>query len=122
MTGSNQFNLKIINFFERSLKDIKSNKLKEELKKYLSELINNPYHKNSRQEPLPKSLLIDNWTFHKLSFKIGKGASGQIRLMYLVNQKDQIVLLLWIYNHEKYPKRPEDNNIKKVILEALKES
>lgn len=86
----------------------------------LENLIEEQYPINSRQEPLPKRLqLPEDWTFHKLEFKYGKGASGQIRLMYLVNDIDCVIKLMWIYNHEQFAKRPSDKELKGIIKEVL---
>jgi hypothetical protein len=50
---------------------------------------------------------------------VGRGASGQVRLMYLVNQNDCVIKLVWIYNHEQFAKRPADKDLKSVIQEIL---
>ena len=58
---------------------------------------------------------------YKLRFRIGKGASGQIRLLYVVNEKAKIIKLLWIYSHEEFPKRPADSDLRTVLRLALEE-
>jgi hypothetical protein len=60
-------------------------------------------------------LLPEGWTFHKLEIWVAKGASGQVRLMYLVNEDAQVLKLLWIYNHEQFTKRPEERDLSDVI-------
>ena len=86
----------------------------------LEDLIDDQYPINSRYEPLPGKIeLPENWSFHKLDFKVSKGASGQIRLMYLVNANDCIIKLVWIYSHEQFAKRPADADLKSVIKEIL---
>jgi mRNA-degrading endonuclease YafQ of YafQ-DinJ toxin-antitoxin module len=86
----------------------------------LEGLIENQYPLNSRNEPLPgKIQLPEGWTFHKLELKVSKGASGQIRLMYLVNMNDCVIKLVWIYNHEQFAKRPADKDLKSIIKEIL---
>lgn len=47
------------------------------------------------------------------------GASGQVRLMYLVNADKYIIKLVWVYNHEQYEKRPAEKDLKNVIQEIL---
>ena len=43
----------------------------------LENLIEDQYPINSRKEPLPGRIqLTENWTFHKLEWKAGKGVSG----------------------------------------------
>ncbi|MEQ8962163.1 MAG: hypothetical protein RLP02_30265 [Coleofasciculus sp. C2-GNP5-27] len=86
----------------------------------LEDLTEDQYPRNSRNEPLPgKIKLTEGWTFQKLDFKISKGASGQIRLMYLVNTTTCIVKPVWIYSHEQFTKRPSDRDLQSVIKEIL---
>lgn len=54
-----------------------------------------------------------------LELRISKGASGQIRLMYLVNTTACVIRLVWIYSHEQFAKHPADKDLKSVIKEIL---
>lgn len=123
MTGSNPFLIEKSDNFKRSFKKIVKalgDDFVELVTEVLETLIEDQYPINSRQEPLPAKIqLPEEWTFHKLEFKFGKGASGQIRLMYLVNSTDCLIYLVWIYNHEQYAKRPADADLKSVIKEIL---
>ncbi|RUT06806.1 hypothetical protein DSM106972_030630 [Dulcicalothrix desertica PCC 7102] len=123
MTGSNPFSIEKSDNFRRSLKKIAKalgDDFIDLLTEVLEGLIEDQYPVNSRQEPLPAKIqLPEEWTFHKLEFKYGKGASGQIRLMYLVNSTDYLIYLVWIYNHEQFAKRPADSDLKSVIKEIL---
>lgn len=120
MAGSNPFLIEETGKFKRSFKQIASSTLKNELAKYFKDLTLNPYPTNSREEPKPGGYSIPpNWTFHKLAFKIGRGASGQIRLMYLVNEKERIIKPVWIYNHEQFPKRPSEKELKNILKDIL---
>jgi mRNA-degrading endonuclease YafQ of YafQ-DinJ toxin-antitoxin module len=86
----------------------------------LENLIDDQYPNNSRNEPLPgKVQLPEGWTFHKLELWVSKGASGQIRLMYLVNDDTYTIKLVWIYSHDQFAKRPDDDELKSVIREIL---
>jgi hypothetical protein len=86
----------------------------------LEDLIEDPYPTNSRDEPLPGKIhLPKQWTFHKLEIRVSKGASGQIRLMYLVNETACVIKLVWIYSHEQFAKRPADKDLKSIIREIL---
>lgn len=110
--------------FQKLLKTYKSKSQQQQFIQFISdklkELLKNPYPPDSRQESLPsKVILPDKWTFHKLAFKYDKGASGQIRIMYLVNEKDLIIKPIWIYTHEQFSKRPPDKDIKNVVNESL---
>jgi len=92
----------------------------ELLSEVLENLIDDQYPINSRNEPLPAKIqLPEGWTFHKLELKAGKGASGQVRLMYLVNTVDSVIKLVWIYNHEQFTKRPAEKDLKSVIKEIM---
>lgn len=123
MTGSTPFSIEASDNFKRSFKKlakVHGAKFVELIEEVLEGLIEDPYPTNSRHEPLPGKLqLIENWTFHKLELKIATGASGQIRLMYLINSTACIVHLVWIYSHEQFAKRPTDKDLKSVIREIL---
>lgn len=128
MTGLTPYLIEKSNYFQSSLKKLiktyksQSQKLKfiQDISVCLEELIINPYPPKARKEPLPSNLKIPTeWVFYKLVIVIAKGASGQIRIMYLVNEQDRIIKPLWIYNHQQFAKRPSDKNIKEVITEAF---
>jgi hypothetical protein len=123
MTGSTLFSLEKSANFGRSFKKlVKAYKIDivAIVGNYLEGLLSNPYPPASRDEPLPKRTnLSEGWTFHKLEFRVGKGASGQIRIMYLVNDELAIVKPLWIYSHEQFSKRPLDSDIDNAIKETF---
>ncbi|MEL6438050.1 MAG: hypothetical protein AAFQ80_02170 [Cyanobacteria bacterium J06621_8] len=127
MTGSTPFSIEESEFFKRWLRKlvkasgkILAKKLITLLTASLDDLLDNPYPRNSRREPLPgKIKLPDDWTFYKLEFRLAKGASGQIRLMYLVNEPEKLIKPLWIYSHEQFAKRPRDRNIADAIEEII---
>lgn len=123
MTGLNPFSIKKTVHFKRTFKTLAKaygNDFFDIIAEVLENLIEEQYPVNSRQEPLPKKTqLPEGWTFHKLEFKYGKGASGQIRLMYLVNDIDYIIKPMWIYSHEQFAKRPTDKELKNVIKDIL---
>uniref|UniRef100_A0A1D9G7Q9 Addiction module toxin RelE n=1 Tax=Moorena producens (strain JHB) TaxID=1454205 RepID=A0A1D9G7Q9_MOOP1 len=111
--------------FKRSLKKlakVHGNGFVELVTQVLEDLRKDPYPRNSHQEPLPKkSKLPQGWTFHKLEFRFAKGASGQIRLMYLVNTTTSVIKLVWIYTHQKFDKRPDEKALKSVIQVILED-
>ncbi len=130
MTGSTPFLIEKSTNFERSFKKLvktyKSKSQQQEfiqvISKHLEKLIINPYPPKAKFEPLPSGLkLPDEWQFYKLVLTIAKGASGQIRLMYLVDEKQRVIKPLWIYNHQQFEKRPPDGDIKDVIQEIFEE-
>ncbi|MGB3760253.1 MAG: hypothetical protein WBA07_28395 [Rivularia sp. (in: cyanobacteria)] len=123
MTGLTPFSIEKTGNFKRSFKKLAKlygNDFIEIIAEILENLIEDQYPIKSRQEPLPgKIKLPEGWTFHKLEFQFGKGASGQIRLMYLVNDVDYIIKPVWIYSHEQFAKRPGDKELKSVIKDIL---
>lgn len=123
MTGSPPFSIEESDNFRRSfrkLTKVHKGGFVELIAKALEDLIDDQYPNNSRQEPLPgKVELPEGWTFHKLELRVAKGASGQIRLMYLVNATTCTIRLVWIYSHEQFAKRPTDIDLKNVIKEIL---
>jgi mRNA-degrading endonuclease YafQ of YafQ-DinJ toxin-antitoxin module len=123
VTGSNPFSIEESDNFRRSFKKLAKslgNDFVELLTEVLESLIDDPYPINCRNEPLPAKIqLPEGWTFHKLELKVGKGASGQVRLMYLVNTIDYVIKLVWIYNHEQFAKRPAEKDLKSIIKAIL---
>jgi mRNA-degrading endonuclease YafQ of YafQ-DinJ toxin-antitoxin module len=123
MTGSTPFLIESSDNFERSFKKLVKTHGKGLVKVVadnLEVLTENPYPNNSRQEPLPGKIRLPQYlTFHKLEFRISKGASGQIRLMYLIDISDRIIKPVWIYSHEQFAKRPADKDLQTVIKEIL---
>ncbi|MEH1885030.1 MULTISPECIES: hypothetical protein [unclassified Nostoc] len=123
MTGSTPFSIEECENFIRSFKKLAKAHRADFVAlvaEVLEDLIEDQYPINSRNEPLPAKIkLPQGWSFHKLELKISKGASGQIRLMYLVNTIDCVIKLVWIYSHEQFAKRPTDTDIKSVIKDIL---
>ena len=126
MTGLTPFLLENSPNFGRSFKKLakapcnKNNNFASIIGNCLESLLLNPYPSASRDEPLPKKTqLPEGWTFHKLELRVGKGASGQIRIMYLVNEDLKVIKPMWIYSHEQFTKRPSDQDIDGVIDEIF---
>ncbi|HEY9874343.1 MAG TPA: hypothetical protein V6D12_12955 [Candidatus Obscuribacterales bacterium] len=123
MTGSTPFLIEQSENFKRSFKKlakIHGVGFVELVAEVLEALTEDQYPINSRNEPLPgKIQLAEGWTFHKLEFRVSQGASGQIRLMYLVNATACVIRVVWIYSHEQFAKRPADKDLKSVIQEIL---
>jgi len=123
MTGSTPFSIEKSDNFNRSFKKLAKayrSDFVECVAEVLEDLIEDQYPINSRNEPLPGKIeLPQGWSFHKLELKVSKGASGQIRLMYLVNTTDCVIKLVWIYSHEQFAKRPTEVDLKSVFKEIL---
>jgi mRNA-degrading endonuclease RelE of RelBE toxin-antitoxin system len=123
VTGSTPFSIEKSDNFNRSFKKL-AKAYRPDFVEYVAEvledLIEDQYPINSRNEPLPRKIeLPQGWSFHKLEFRVSKGASGQIRLMYLVNTTDCVIKLVWIYSHEQFQKRPTEVDLKSVLKEIL---
>lgn len=123
MGGSTPFLIDTSENFKRYFKKlakIHDSSFVETVGEILEVLIEDPYPINSRNEPLTGKIhLLEGWPFHKLEFRVSRGASGQIRLMYLVNSVACLIKLIWIYNHEQFTKRPADKDIQRLIKEIL---
>jgi mRNA-degrading endonuclease RelE of RelBE toxin-antitoxin system len=123
VTGSTPYSIEYSERFQRSFKKLAKayrSDFVELIAKTLEELIDEPYPNKSRSEPLPgKISLLEGWTFHKLEIWFAKGVSGQIRLMYLVNDTTCTIKPVWIYSHEQFAKRPNDGDLKSAIAEIL---
>ena len=123
MTGLTPFWIEKSDNFQRSFKKLAKayrSDFIECVAQILEDLIEEQYPINSRNEPLPAKIeLPQGWSFHKIEFKVSKGGSGQIRLMYLVNTNDFVIKLVWIYNHEQFAKRPAESDLKGILKEIL---
>lgn len=87
-------------------------------------LIKSPRLEASRLEPIPKGTNIPpEWEFRKLVFPMPgrSGASGEGRLMYLVNFNKCLIELVWIYSHEEFAGRPPEKDLKQLLQEMLSE-
>ena len=65
--------------------------------------------------------LSEELEFRKLRFAIPdlRGASGQGRLMYLINSTQHKIILVWIYTHEEFAGRPDDKSLKVSLQDAI---
>jgi hypothetical protein len=122
MTGLSPFLLEKTDNFERTFKRLGKSKAYDKnfpntIAAILKGLMNEVYPVSSRDEPLPGGLDIPKeWTFHKLEIKMAQGASGQVRLIYLVNEGKRIIRPLWLYSHEQFRKRPPDKELRSTIM------
>lgn len=125
MTGLPPFSLEKTDSFERTFKKLAKSKaygnnFPNTIVAILKDLLHEIYPINSRDEPLPGGISIPKeWTLHKLEIKIGQGASGQVRLIYLVNESERIIRPLWLYSHEQFKKRPPDKELRSVIMNII---
>ena len=131
MAGLPRYSINQNEHFERTFKKLaKTYKSKREklslvsnVETYLKKLQDDPYPKESSQEPLPSKMqLLGNCFVCKLRWKYKSGASGQLRLIYVVNENTKSVTPLWIYSHQQYAKRPPDKELKTLLSEFWQEN
>ena len=128
--GSPRYRVVPSDKFVRALKILKKTyKSKRETQIFTDEIASivevltyHPRPDSSRLEPWPANLNSpDDWEFRKLVFPVPgrKGASGEGRLMYLVNDQRLVLRLVWLYTHEEFKKRPPDKDLKSLMRELL---
>jgi hypothetical protein len=129
VTGSNPFSIEKTDYFEFSFRKLAKSTakgLKRDLVDKVDEIIQSLLEEArpsfSRQEPCPKKVnLPPLCEFRKIELTISKGASGQIRLMYLADFSARIIKPIWIYSHEQFSKRPPDSDLTDVIRQILED-
>lgn len=130
-TGSKPYKIKPSRKFLKSFKDLKKRYYKgikaqeaftQTIKQITDHLSDDPFL--AQLEPLPGKLeLSETYEFRKYRFKMPnlKGASGQGRLMFLVDHDQCEIVLIWLYTHQEFAKRPPDQQLKQ-SLEEMKKS
>lgn len=75
-------------------------------------------------EPWPKGTYREGWELRKLHFDPPelRGASGEGRLIYMIDTERSVVYLIWIYTHHEFPTRPPDKSLRQVVEEARQEA
>jgi hypothetical protein len=75
-------------------------------------------------EPWPKGSSYTEWELWKLEFKMPqlRGAVGQGRLIYLLNSTAKKIVIVWIYTHAEFEKRPPEKNLKRLLQEVIESS
>ena len=128
MTGSNPFSIdKASDSFNRSFKKLYRataeglrSSFINEVDSIIGSLADVQRPLSSSLESLPKKITLPPLCeFRKIRFTLSKGASGQIRLMYLVYFDARIVKPLLIYSHKQFSKRPPDKDLADVIKSVL---
>jgi hypothetical protein len=130
MTGSQKYLTVPTRNFERWLKKLfkhyKGERDKQAFQVFIVQLIDSlcldPRPSNSALEPIPgKITLPGEIEFRKLRFSMPglRGASGQGRLMYLVNSVQNSIVLVWIYTHEEFAGRPEEKSLTATLQDAI---
>jgi hypothetical protein len=129
MTGLPKFSKVPTRNFERWLKRlIKYYKGSREKQAFIAfvfqlvdELCDEPRPSNSALEPIPGKMTLEELEFRKLRFTMPglRGASGQGRLMYLIDSTESKIILVWIYTHKEFEGRPDDKSLKISLHDAI---
>ena len=133
MNESEKYLIKLSNNFEKTQTKLirdryrKNRKAATEFTELIAQLVTilsvDPYLSPplGHLEPWPKSINCTDWQLWKLEFKMPqlRGAAEQGRIIYLLNAALKEVVLIWIYTHAEFKKRPSNKLIKKMLLEAL---
>ncbi len=133
MNGSEQFHIKLSKNFDKTQQKLIRDRYRknqaglvkfvELLQKFLRILSVDPRPRPplGHLEPWPKGSSRDGWELWKLEFKMPqlRGAAEQGRLIYLLDITKQEVVLLWIYTHAEFEKRPPEQNLKRLLLEIM---
>lgn len=133
MNGSEQFQIKLSNNFERTQQKLSRDRYRknqaglvkfiELIEKFLKILSVDPRPRPplGHLEPWPKGSSREGLELWKLEFKMPqlRGSAEQGRLIYLLDITKKEVVLLWIYTHAEFEKRPPDNNLKHLLLEIM---
>lgn len=133
MTGSQKFLKVPTRNFERWLKKLfkryKGSRDQQAFQVFIAQLIDglclDPRPSNSAFEPIPGKLALPKeLEFRKLRFAMPnlRGASGQGRLIYLIDSVQNAIVLVWIYTHEEFEGRPDEKSLTSVLLEAVNSS
>lgn len=95
----------------------------EELFDTLEEVLAvDPYPPVSVGVPWPGKFGRSDWDLCKCKFQMPGlgGASGEGRLLYLVDQQAKVVCLLWVYTHEEHRIQPPTKELRQVVREAAR--
>lgn len=134
MTGSTHFGISLSDNFARTVKRLAKSCYKSEKEKQLFRACLEEIYQSLKIRPdnppdfysvtcqwLRGLSYQDGCELRKLFFSMPgrSGASGEGRLLYIVDNFNNSVVLQWIYTHEQYKKQPPYNALKEVVLEWI---
>ena len=133
MNGSEQFHIKLSKNFDKTQQKLIRDRYRknqaglvkfvELIQKFLRILSIDPRPRPplGHLEKCPKGSSREGLELWKLEFKMPqlRGAAEQGRLIYLLDITKKEVVLLWIYTHAEFEKRPPDKNLKHLLLEIM---
>lgn len=128
MAGSQPFQIKRTENFERTLKDLIKDAYRRNPsaegkflvlleKKLIALKSEGRLPSQSFLEKWPPSSHVEGWELWKHYFGMPglSGAPGEGRLMYLVSKDRHEIVLIWIYTHKQFAGRPPDSALSTVI-------
>lgn len=127
MAGSTACQIRRTENFERTLKVLLRSHYRKDrgaerdflslLEKKLTALVAGSQLPHTRPEGWPASSFVEDWQLWKHYFPMPglSGAAGEGRLIYLLHAKNNALVLLWIYTHKDFEKRPPDEALRAVI-------
>lgn len=133
MNGSEQFHIKLSKNFDKTQQKLIRDRYRknqaglvkfvELIQKFIKILSVDPrlHPPLGHLEPWPQGSSRDGLELWKLVFKMPqlRGAAEQGRLIYLLDITKKEVVLLWIYTHAEFEKRPPDQDLKSLLLEIM---
>lgn len=136
MNESGEFQIELSENFEKSYQNLirdryrKNRTAAEEFIKLVEQFINiigdnpRPRPPFGHLEPWPKGSNYAGWELWKLEFKMPqlRGAVGQGRLIYLLNITAKKIVIMWIYTHAEFEKRPPEKILKRLFQEVIESS
>lgn len=132
MIGSTHFGISLSDNFKRSVKKLAKACYKSEKEKQLFVTCLEEIYQNLKIKPddppgfysvtcqwLRGVAHQDGCELRKLFFSMParSGASGEGRLLYIVDNFNNDIALQWLYTHEQYKKQPPYDALKEVVLE-----
>lgn len=139
MTGSSDFRLELGPSFEPSLLTFEratygrhDKNGREEFRALVARMLIDvmawPRIAGCKPEPFPSKvghdLTSEGWTFFKLEFSTPRasGSARQGRFMFMVHQRDQLIVPVYIYSHAQFPGRVPDGSLRELVSAAVKKS
>ena len=127
MAGSTACQIKRTENFEQTLKALLRSHYRKDkgaeqdflklLERKLSSLAVGSQLPRTTLESWPPASFVEGWQLWKHHFSMPglSGSASEGRLIYLTHSKKGILILLWIYTHKDFEKRPPDPSLKAVI-------
>ncbi len=135
MTGSDVYQTKPLSNFEASYKKLvkKHYRKNRQARKEFVELVEQflglmrsdpkPPGDIGHPEPWPRGTAQEGFELWKIHFGMPsiRGAAGEGRLVYLIDEEERVVYPLWIYTHDEFDKRPPDREMGRLLRGILRE-